>query len=66
MYPFAPNRLVVRVTLGDDHMRRQYGYLISVEDIEPTPVFVSPCSNGHFYMIRELGYDRTHVPMYVH
>ena len=56
---------MVRVTLGNIRTQRRYGCLLPVEDIEPTPVFVSPDGNGtHFNMMRESGYDRTHVPMY--
>ena len=65
VYPFAPNRLVVRVTLGDRHLQVEYGDVLPIEHIEPTPVYVSPDENGtHFYLLRESGYDRVHVPMY--
>ena len=65
VYPFAPNRLVARVTRGNLLIQRTYGHLLPIEYIEPTPVFVSPDENGtHFYMMRESGYDRTYVPMY--
>ena len=64
-YPFAPNRLVVVVTLGSPCLQRKYGDLLRIEDIEPTTVFVDPHENGtHFYLMRETGYDRSHVPLY--
>ena len=41
------------------------GDVLPIEHIEPTPVCVSPDENGtHFYLLRESGYDRVHVPMY--
>ena len=64
-YPFVPNRLVVRVSLGDMTLQRRYGAVLSMHDVEPTPVWVNPDENGtHFYMMREKGYDRSHVPIY--
>ena len=63
-YPFIPNRLVVRVTLGNMDLQRRYGNVLSLEDIEPTPVYVSPSEDGsHFFLMREKGYDRSHVPI---
>ena len=41
------------------------GDVLPIEHIEPTPVCVSPDENGtHFYLLRESGYNRVHVPMY--
>lgn len=61
-YPFAPNRMVVRVTLGDDRMQSRYGCVLPIEDIEPTPVYVLPQPDGiHFSLMREHGYDRVQV-----
>ena len=61
-YPFAPNRTVVRVTLGDDDMQARYGCVLPIEDIEPTPVYVLPAPDGiHFSLMREHGYDRVQV-----
>ena len=61
-YPFAPNRMVVRVTLGDDRIQSRYGCVLPIEDIEPTPVYVLPEPDGiHFSMMRESGYDRVQV-----
>ena len=61
-YPFLPNRLVVRVTLGDIELQRRYGSVLSLHDIEPTPVYVSPSEDGtHYLLMREKGYDRSHV-----
>ena len=63
-YPFLPNRLVVRVTLGNIDLQRRYGSVLSLHDIEPTPVYVSPSDDGtHYFLMREKGYDRGHIPV---
>ena len=65
VYPYAPNKLVVRVRMLTDAEQAGYFSVIPIEIIEPTPVAVilDP-DNVHYFMLREKGLDRTRVPRF--
>lgn len=55
-YPYAPNRLVVRVRVLPPNVGR---CIVAVEDIVPCRVGVIPDDDGvHYFMLREKGVDR--------
>ena len=62
MYPYAPNKLVVRVRMLTDVEQTRYPAVIPIEHIEPTSVgVILDPDNIHYYMLREKGVDRTGV-----
>ena len=61
-YPYAPNKLVVRVRKLTGADQARLPAVIAVESIEPTAVAViSHPDNVHYFMLREKGVDRTGV-----
>jgi hypothetical protein len=61
-YPYAPNKLVVRVRKLTGADQARLPAVIAVEAIEPTAVAViSHPDNVHYFMLREKGVDRTGV-----
>ena len=55
IYPYAPNRLVVRVRVLEPNVHR---CIVAVEDIVPTRIGVIPDEDGvHYFMLREKGID---------
>ena len=57
-YPYAPNRLVVRVRT--DNIQTGLPSLIALTMIDPTRVLVEPdVDNVHYYMMRVKGWDRS-------
>lgn len=64
-YPYDPNKLVVRVRMLTDTEQAQHPSVIPVTIIEPTPVgVILDPDRIHYYMLREKGIDRTHVPRF--
>lgn len=61
-YPYAPNKLVVRVSMLTDAEQEAHVPVIPIEIIEPTSVAVIRDRDGiHYFMMREKGTDRTGV-----
>ena len=62
VYPYFPNKLVVRVRMLTDTDQANHPAVIPIELIEPTAVAViSHTDNIHYFMLRENGVDRTGV-----
>ena len=58
-YPYAPNRLIVKVHLLSREQQLQHRCVISIKKIDPCTVAVLPHEDDvHFYMLRDKGYDR--------
>ena len=58
-YPYAPNRLVVRVRRIAPAQQRRLSCVLSLDDIQPCTVAVLPEADGvHFLMMRDKGTDR--------
>ncbi len=59
-YPYAPNKLVVRVRMLTGTQQLTLRCVVRIEKIDPCSVAVIPHVDGvHFFMLRNGGYDRT-------
>jgi hypothetical protein len=64
-YPYAPNKLVVRVRKLTVTEQEHLPSVIPIDIIEPTPVAVMLDPDDiHFFMLREKGIDRSGVPQF--
>ena len=57
-YPYAPNRLVVRVKELTHARQNQMPKVLPLTKIEPTPVLVDPNDGTNYYVMRVKGWDR--------
>ena len=56
-YPYAPNPLVVCACFADEEEDRRLGYVLPVENIIPSRVYVEPLSDGiHYNLMRDSDY----------
>ena len=56
-YPYAPNPLVVCACITDEEEERRLGYVLPVERIIPSRVYVEPLADGiNYNLMRDSGY----------